>query len=48
MSKEKLEHGGQLPDILDMVEEADEIFNFNNTDNETNNTNYGSDDENNS
>ena len=45
---EKLEHNGQLLDILDVVEEANEIFNFNNTDDETNDTNYKSDNENNS
>ena len=37
-----------LPDILDVVEEADQIFNFNNTDDETNDTSYESDDKNNS
>ena len=31
-----------------VVEEADEIFNFNNTDDDTNDTNYKSDDINNS
>ena len=46
--KEKLECDGQFPDILDVVEEADERFNFNNTDNETNDTNYESDNVNNS
>ena len=46
--KEKLECDGQFPDILDVVEEADEIFNFNNTDNETNDTNYERDNGNNS
>ena len=45
ISKEKLECNGQLPDILDVVEEADKIFNFNNTDDETNETNYESNDE---
>ena len=29
--KDKLECDGQLPDILDVVEEADQIFDFNNT-----------------
>ena len=33
---------------IGMVEEADEIFNFNNTDDETNDTNYKSDNVNNS
>ena len=48
ISKEKLECTGQLLDVLDVVEEVDQIFNFNNTDDETNDTNYESDDENNS
>ena len=47
ISKEKLECDGQLLDVLDVVEEVDEIFNFN-TDDETNNTNYESDNVNNS
>ena len=38
--KDKLEHDGQLPDVLDVVEEADQIFDFNNTDDKTNDTNY--------
>ena len=45
--KEKLEHTGQLPDVLDVVEEADQIFNVNDTDDETNDTNYESDNKNN-
>ena len=46
--KEKLECTGQLLDVLDVVEEADQIFNDNNTNDETNDTNNESDDENNS
>ena len=48
ISKEILECTGQLPDVLDVVEEAAQIFNVNDTDDETNNTNYESDEENNS
>ena len=45
---EKLECTGQLPDVLDVVEEAVQIFNVNDTDDKTNNTNNESDKENNS
>ena len=38
ISKEKLECTGQLPDVLDVVEESAQIFNVNDTDNKTNNT----------
>ena len=48
ISKEKLECTGQVPDVLDVVEEAAQIFNINDTDNQTNDTNNESDEENNS
>ena len=38
----------EFGDASDVVEEADQIFNFNNTEDETNDTNNESDDENNS
>ena len=43
ISKEKLECNGQLLDVLDVVEEADKILNFINTDIEANDMNYESD-----
>ena len=45
--KEKLEQIWKLPDVIDVVEDADQIFNVNNTEDETEDeTNNESDDEN--
>ena len=36
ISKEKMEHIGQLPDVLDVVEDATQIFHTNASTNDTN------------
>ena len=45
ISKEKLECIGKLPDVLDEVEDVAQLFNTNNTNNETNDTNNETNDE---
>ena len=47
VSMEKLACTGQLPDVLEEVEEVAQIFNVNDAEYETNNTNYENDKENN-